>query len=181
MDKLSHWSLKLQLKAPQLTGLGMQRQRANSRIRSERVMRCSHGTPGQPPASLWGSRSPSSPRRRSSRRGSKEGRRGEEGDEGPTTGYRIDCLIFCLSRGRRNGNRSWGEMTWVAGKMKWFRIKEKKNTGGWSREWIKRKPRKYAVKWTDHWKKHWLKKKWNRKIDDYLLLVKIKLTSILKP
>lgn len=38
--------------------------------------------------------------------GSKEGRRGEEGDEGPTTGYRIDCLIFCLSRGRRNGNRS---------------------------------------------------------------------------
>lgn len=110
ISQLSRWSLRLQQRAPHLTGLGMQRQRANSRIRCERVTRCSRGTPGRPPASLWGSRSPSSPRRRSSRQGGVG--RGEEEGEGPTTEFRTDCFNFCLSRGRWNGNKSWEETTW---------------------------------------------------------------------
>lgn len=115
MDKLSHWSLKLQQKAPHLTGLGMQRQRANSRIRSERGTRCSRGTPGRPPASLWGSRSPSSPRRRSSRRQVKGA--GEEGREMKVQQKATEstALSSVFPRGRWSGNRSWGEMTWEGG------------------------------------------------------------------
>lgn len=83
--------------------------------------------------------------------GSKGGRRGEEGDEGLTTGYRIDCVIFCVLRGGWNGNRSWGEMTWEAGEKEVIQTKKrKKNNGEWSREWVRRKQIKIITK-KDKW------------------------------
>lgn len=66
--------------------------------------------------------------------GSKEGRKGEEADEGPTTGYRILSFKKKVERRRRR------KKVVVQKKEKKSSSEEKKKSSGWSREWVRKKP-----------------------------------------
>lgn len=118
--KLSWGSLQLQQRGPHRgmgpASLGMQRQRADSQIRCDRERRCSRRTPGRPPASLWGSRCPSSPRRRSSQRGEGERRKRRQAERRKVKVQQQDSiyvgLICVFQEDSRWGKKSSEKKLW---------------------------------------------------------------------
>lgn len=142
--KLSWGSLQLQQRGPHRgmgpASLGMQRQRADSQIRCDRERRCSRRTPGRPPASLWGSRCPSSPRRRSSQRGEGERRKRRQAERRKVKVQQQDSIyvgLICVFQEDSRWEKKVQKRS-CGGRSRWGNYviksqKKGKNTAGESR------------------------------------------------